>query len=114
VRDAVGTWPAAQAGKGKGKQKAQRQHGGAGGGTRGFARPPQAYELYQAIDKKDIDFIMRVRDHAFYLLLQKNASEVPVVSAARCGESHRDVLILIVGAMSRYVRRFLAVRRYED
>jgi hypothetical protein len=73
------------------------------GPTRGFVRPPQAYELYQAIDKKDIDFIMRVRDHAFMLLLQKNAGEFPILYAARIGESHRDVVILLVGAMSRWV-----------
>ena len=74
------------------------------GPTTGFIRPPQAYELYQAIDKHDIDFIMRVRDHAFPLLLQKNAGEFPIVYAARIGDSHRDVVILLVGAFSRYVR----------
>lgn len=73
--------------------------------TAPFVRPPEAYELYQAIDKKDIDFIARVRDHAFTMLLQKNASEFPVVYAARIGPSHRDVLILIVGAFSRYVNQ---------
>ncbi|BEJ11199.1 hypothetical protein CspHIS471_0106210 [Cutaneotrichosporon sp. HIS471] len=71
--------------------------------TAPFVRPPEAYELYKAIDNKDLDFIARVRDHAFPLLLQKNASEFPVVYAARIGPSHRDVLILIVGAFSRYV-----------
>ncbi len=69
--------------------------------TKGFVRPPQAYELYQAIDKHDIDFIMRVRDHAFPLLLQKNAGEFPIVYAARIGDSHRDVVVLLVGALSR-------------
>ena len=71
------------------------------GPTTAFIRPPQAYELYQAIDKHDIDFIMRVRDHAFPLLLQKNAGEFPIVYAARIGDSHRDVVILLVGAFSR-------------
>lgn len=91
----------------KGKNgKAQQHAGGKGGGveTKAFVRPPQAYELYQAIDKKDIDFIMRVRDHAFPLLLQKNAGEFPLLYAARIGESHRDIVILLIGAMSRYVQ----------
>ncbi|GMK54391.1 hypothetical protein CspeluHIS016_0109770 [Cutaneotrichosporon spelunceum] len=74
--------------------------------TAPFVRPPEAYELYRAIDKKDLDFIARVRDHAFHMLLQKNAAEFPVVYAARIGPSHRDVLILLVGAFSRYVNQF--------
>ncbi|KAK8850367.1 hypothetical protein IAR55_004285 [Kwoniella newhampshirensis] len=73
------------------------------GDTKGFVRPPQAYELYQAIDKHDIDYIMRVRDHAFSLLLQKNGAEFPIVYASRIGAGHRDVVILLVGALSRYV-----------
>lgn len=92
VRDSQGSWR----GK-KGKEKASAHDGP----TQGFKVPPQAYELYQAIDKHDIDFIMRVRDHAFSLLLQKNAGEFPIVYAARIGESHRDVVILLIGAMSR-------------
>ena len=77
--------------------------GDTSGPTKSFERPPQAYELYQAIDRKDIDFLMRVRDHAFGLLLQKNAGEFPILYAARIGQSHRDVVILLVGALSRYV-----------
>lgn len=79
--------------------------GGDDGSTRPFARPPQAYELYQAIDKHDIEFIMRVRDHAFHLLLQKNAGELPIVYASRIGRTHRDVVVLLIGALSRYVNR---------
>lgn len=69
--------------------------------TAPFTRPPQAYELYAAIDKHDLDFLARVRDHAFSLLLQKNAGEFPIVYAARIGDSHRDVVIMLVGAFSR-------------
>lgn len=88
---------------GKGKQKAGGATSGSNGPTKGFAHPPQAYELYQAIDKHDIEFIMRVRDHAFNLLLQKNAGEFPIVYAGRIGPSHRDIVILLIGALSRYV-----------
>lgn len=35
---------------------------------------------------------MRVRDHAFPLLLQKNAGEFPIVYVARIGKSHRGEL----------------------
>ena len=88
-----GTWRGKATNKGKTKSTDDP--------TKGFVRPPQAYELYQAIDKHDIDFIMRVRDHAFGLLLQKNAGEFPIVYASRIGDSHRDVVILLVGALSR-------------
>lgn len=88
----MGTW-SRHAGTSKGKEKE----------TRGFERPPQAWELYKAIDGHDIEYIMRIRDHAFGLLLQKNGGEFPVIYAARQGEKHRDVVILLVGAMSRWV-----------
>lgn len=97
ARNEMGTWPGA-----KKKKKEEEAGGEEGRKTQPFVRPPEAYELYQAIDKKDLDFIARVRDHAFPMLLQKNASEFPVVYAARIGPSHHDVLILLVGAFSRY------------
>ena len=93
VRDAMGT---TSSGRLRGAQsRAERP-------TAGFKTRPQAYELYAAIDRKDIDYIMRVRDHAFGLLLEKNAGEFPVVYAARRGEGWRDVTILLIGAMSRW------------
>ncbi|WWD20542.1 hypothetical protein CI109_105018 [Kwoniella shandongensis] len=101
VREEQGTWSKSlTTHQEKGKSK---QDGVGGVETKGFARPPQAYELYQAIDKHDIDYIMRVRDHAFSLLLQKNGAEFPIVYASRIGPGHRDVVILLVGALSRYV-----------
>jgi hypothetical protein len=96
----MGSWRGnAEKSRGKGKE------------TKGFDRPPQAWELYKAIDGHDIEYIMRVRDHAFVLLLTKasGGGEFPVVYAARQGEKHRDVVILLVGAMSRHVR----LTRYE-
>ncbi|CAK9786642.1 uncharacterized protein COLE_02484 [Cutaneotrichosporon oleaginosum] len=96
AREEMGTWA---------KKAAAAADVQEGRKTAPFVRPPEAYELYQAIDKKDLDFIARVRDHAFNMLLQKNASEFPVVYAARIGPSHRDVLILIVGAFSRFVNQ---------
>ncbi|XAO22200.1 hypothetical protein I312_100967 [Cryptococcus bacillisporus CA1280] len=100
VREEQGTWSRRQQENSKSKGRADDDKWG---NTQGFVRPPQAYELYQAIDKHDIDFIMRVRDHAFKLLLQKNGSEFPIVYAARLGEGWRDIVILLVGTLSRYV-----------
>jgi hypothetical protein len=88
---------------GEGKGRARGTSSSSSGPTQPFANPPQAYELYQAIDKHDIEFIMRVRDHAFHLLLQKNAGEFPIVYAGRIGKSHKDIVILLIGALSRYV-----------
>lgn len=91
--------------------KLRRQQGDApkaGPPGKPFTRPPQAYELYQAIDKRDIDFIGRVRDHCFSMLLQKNAGEFPIIYAARIGPTHRDIVILLVGAFSRCAKRPLA------
>ncbi|OXC68452.1 hypothetical protein AYX13_02903 [Cryptococcus neoformans] len=100
AREEQGTWSQRQQENSKSKDRSKDDKWG---NTQGFIRPPQAYELYQAIDKHDIDFIMRVRDHAFKLLLQKNGSEFPIVYAARLGEGWRDIVILLVGTLSRYV-----------
>ncbi|EJD01341.1 uncharacterized protein FOMMEDRAFT_21744 [Fomitiporia mediterranea MF3/22] len=66
-------------------------------------REPQPYEVFRAIERKDIMFLMEVRDRAFHLLLRKNGDTTPLVHAMRIGDSHSDVAILIVGAMSRWV-----------
>ena len=95
AKESTGTW------RGGGSSIKGRERDGNNKVTKGFGQPPQAYELYAAIDRHDIDFIMRVRDHAFGLLLAKNAGEFPIVYAARQGEKHRDVVILLIGAMSR-------------
>lgn len=68
-----------------------------------FTRPPQAYELYKAIDGHDLDYIARVRDHSFNLLLQRHGGEFPLLYAARIGPSHRDIVIMLIGAFSRFV-----------
>ena len=91
AREGMGTW--SRKGE-KGKERAQAEN-------KGFSTPPQAWELYKAIDKHDIEYIMRVRDHAFGLLLSKHGGEFPIVYAARQGDKWRDVVILIVGALSR-------------
>ena len=55
LKESQGTWTSLIVGKRKGADKSGA--GGAGDGkgkSKGFDRPPQAYELYAAIDKKDL------------------------------------------------------------
>ncbi|WVO17558.1 hypothetical protein L204_105253 [Cryptococcus depauperatus] len=86
VSAAMGSWTAHRV---KEKKQAASAH------SHPFMRPPQAYELYRAIDRKDIDFIMRVRDHSFKLLTQKNGTDFPIVYAARLGAGWRDVVVYV-------------------
>ncbi|WVW81087.1 hypothetical protein I302_103078 [Kwoniella bestiolae CBS 10118] len=102
VKEEQGTWSAIQQDNLKGKTEG-RGRNDSWGHSRGFTHPPQAFELYKAIDQHDIDYIMRIRDHNFGLLLQKNGNEFPILYATRLGERWRDVVILLVGALSRYV-----------
>jgi len=66
-------------------------------------KDPQPFEIFRAIERKDVMFIMEIRDRAFHLLLKKSGDATPLVHAMRIGESHRDVTILILGALSRWV-----------
>ncbi|KAF4619940.1 hypothetical protein D9613_005183 [Agrocybe pediades] len=61
----------------------------------------QPYEVMKAIEKKDIMFLMEVRDKAFPLLLQSSGGETPLVHAIRTG--NKDVAIVLLGAFSRWV-----------
>ncbi|GJJ07505.1 hypothetical protein Clacol_001707 [Clathrus columnatus] len=54
-------------------------------------REPQAFEIFRAIERKDI------------LLLRRTGDATPLLHAMRIGKSHRDVAILLVGALSRFV-----------
>ncbi|KAK6906830.1 hypothetical protein L486_04446 [Kwoniella mangroviensis CBS 10435] len=107
VKEEQGTWSSIQQNNLKGRTDG-RGRGDSWGHSKGFAHPPQAYELYKAIDDHNIDFIMRIRDHDFNLLLQKNGNEFPILYATRLGERWRDVVILLVGALSRYVNHLNA------
>ncbi|KAG9013101.1 hypothetical protein FRB90_006273 [Tulasnella sp. 427] len=66
-------------------------------------REPQPWEVMKAIESKDVMFLMEVRDRAFHLLLRRSGDATPLLHAMRIGPSHRDVAIVLVGAMSRYV-----------
>ncbi|ODN86094.1 hypothetical protein L198_07387 [Cryptococcus wingfieldii CBS 7118] len=98
VRDQQGTWSKHQK-----KPDLRPSISDKWGQSQAFAHPPQAWELYRAIDKHDIEFIMRIRDHSFKMLLQKSGPDFPIVYAARLGPQWRDIVIILVGALSRYV-----------
>ncbi|KZO92731.1 hypothetical protein CALVIDRAFT_540613 [Calocera viscosa TUFC12733] len=66
-------------------------------------KEPQPFEIFRAVERKDVMFLMQVRDHAFHLLLKKTGDATPLVHAMRIGKSHRDVAIILLGAMSRWV-----------
>ncbi|KAJ3490321.1 hypothetical protein NLI96_g1541 [Meripilus lineatus] len=67
---------------------------------------PESYEVLSAIERKDIMFLMEVRDRAFHLLLQPSGGVTPLVHAMRVGgvgKTHQEVAIVILGAFSRYI-----------
>ncbi|TFK55752.1 hypothetical protein OE88DRAFT_1652206 [Heliocybe sulcata] len=66
-------------------------------------KDPEPFEVYRAIEKKDIVFLMEVRDRAFHLLLRKHGNSTPLVHAMRIGRSHQDVQIILLGAFSRWI-----------
>ncbi|KAG6335325.1 hypothetical protein ID866_3757 [Astraeus odoratus] len=66
-------------------------------------KEPQPFEVFRAIERKDIMFLMEVRDRAFPLLLRKTGNATPLLHAMRIGQSHRDVAILLLGAFSRWI-----------
>ncbi|KAH9947265.1 hypothetical protein B0H21DRAFT_692334 [Amylocystis lapponica] len=66
-------------------------------------KDPEPFEIFRAIEKKDIMFLMEVRDRAFHLLLRKNGDVTPLVHTMRIGKSHQDVAVVLLGAFSRYI-----------
>lgn len=66
-------------------------------------KEPQPFEVFRAIEHKDIMFLMEVRDRAFPLLLRKTGDATPLLHAMRIGQSHRDVAVLLLGAFSRWI-----------
>lgn len=66
-------------------------------------KEPQPFEVFRAIEHKDIMFLMEVRDRAFPLLLRKTGNATPLLHAMRIGQSHRDVAVLLLGAFSRWI-----------
>ncbi|KAG8858598.1 hypothetical protein FRB91_009566 [Serendipita sp. 411] len=66
-------------------------------------KDPEPYEVLRAVERKDLIYLSEVRDRAFHLLLRKTGDVTPLLHAMRIGSSHRDVAIILVGALSRWV-----------
>ncbi|KAG6855113.1 hypothetical protein C0991_006042 [Blastosporella zonata] len=64
---------------------------------------PQPFEVFRAVERKDLMFLMEIRDRGFPLLLRKTGDATPLLHAMRIGQSHRDVAIVLLGAFSRYI-----------
>ncbi|KAJ4466506.1 hypothetical protein J3R30DRAFT_2268970 [Lentinula aciculospora] len=66
-------------------------------------KEPQPFEVLRAIERKDLVYLMEIRDRAFHLLLRKWGDVTPLLHAMRIGKSHRDVAIILLGSFSRYI-----------
>ena len=78
-------------------------------------RAVQPWELLRAIERKDVATVMAAvslraegsadgqRDYNFRLLIDKIGGTTPLLHCLRLGASHRDVAIMLVGALSRYI-----------
>ncbi|KAJ7129774.1 hypothetical protein C8R44DRAFT_908697 [Mycena epipterygia] len=64
-------------------------------------KEPQA--ILRAIERKDIMYLMEVRDRSFHLLVRMSGGITPLLHAMRLGHSHRDVAVILLGAFSRWV-----------
>lgn len=85
-----------------------------GHGAAAPLRPFRLHDVYAAIDKKDIDKIMAIRDADFELLLgssedgllvSRASAHTPLDYAIHLGPEYAGVCVFLVGAMSRYVNR---------
>ncbi|KAI0352692.1 hypothetical protein OH77DRAFT_1497725 [Trametes cingulata] len=64
-------------------------------------KAPEPYEILRAIERKDIMFLMEVRDRSFQSLVQKSGDVTPLIHAMRI--EHTDMAIVLLGAFSRYI-----------
>ncbi|KAJ7228750.1 hypothetical protein GGX14DRAFT_414667 [Mycena pura] len=66
-------------------------------------KEPQPFEVLRAVERKDVMYLMEVRDKAFHLLVRMSGGITPLLHAMRLGQSHRDVAVILLGAFSRWV-----------
>ncbi|KAK7061647.1 hypothetical protein R3P38DRAFT_2493853 [Favolaschia claudopus] len=60
-------------------------------------------EPFLPFSRKDVMYLMEVRDRAFHLLVRMSGGITPLLHAMRLGQSHREVAIILLGAFSRWV-----------
>ncbi|KIY73676.1 hypothetical protein CYLTODRAFT_416707 [Cylindrobasidium torrendii FP15055 ss-10] len=66
-------------------------------------KEPLGWEVLRAVERKDIEYLIQVRERAFHLLLRKTGDATPLLHAMRIGASHREVAIILLGAFSRWI-----------
>ncbi|KAM0752831.1 hypothetical protein T439DRAFT_323439 [Meredithblackwellia eburnea MCA 4105] len=88
-----------------GRNASSSSDGGRKGSAKG-SKPDGSFEMFQvmrAVEKKDIMLLMEVKSQQFDLLVQAVGGNTPLLHAMRLGKSHRDIAILLTGAISRRV-----------
>ncbi|OSC99129.1 hypothetical protein PYCCODRAFT_1470405 [Trametes coccinea BRFM310] len=73
---------------------------GSSSGSRPW-KAPEPYEILRAIERRDMMFLMEVRDRSFQSLVQKTGDVTPLIHAMRI--EHTDMAIVLLGAFSRYI-----------
>jgi len=73
--------------------------------AKGPWKDPEPWEVLRAVENKDVNYLMEVRDHAFHALVRPSGGVTPLIHAMRIGKSHHDVAITLIGAYSRYINR---------
>ncbi|KAI0091961.1 hypothetical protein BDY19DRAFT_927701 [Irpex rosettiformis] len=63
----------------------------------------EPYQIFSAVEKRDIMFLMEVRDRDFEMLLRKSGDVTPLLHAMRIG--NQDVAVTLLGAFSRYINQ---------
>ncbi|KAF7795864.1 hypothetical protein EIP86_007031 [Pleurotus ostreatoroseus] len=61
----------------------------------------EPFEILRAVERRDVTFLMEVRERDFELLLRKTGDATPLLHAMRIG--HQDIAIILLGAFSRYI-----------
>jgi len=66
-------------------------------------RAPEQWEIFRAIEKKDLMYLSEVRNRYFTMLLRYHGDATPIVYALRIGKSHEEVALFMLGMFSKYV-----------
>lgn len=67
------------------------------------SRAYEPYDVYAAVERKDIDTIMAIRDANFALLLGGDDARTPLEYAISLGPEYERVSLFLAGALSRFV-----------
>ncbi|KAI0307340.1 hypothetical protein B0F90DRAFT_1932148 [Multifurca ochricompacta] len=66
-------------------------------------KDPEPWEVLRAVENKNVNYLMEVRDRAFHALVRPSGGVTPLIHAMHIGKSHHDVAIILLGAFSRYI-----------